>query len=151
QQPVGTYHSRNLTLELTATGQARFSNLFGPLMVASYILAGDTITLRDQSGPAGCPGSIGRYLFRADAEALRFQLVGDECGPRRPAPALPGMRAAPATKTVAELTPVVVTAQKQEQDVQRSAVSINVLSAQLIADASVTRPQDLVYLTPGLQ
>ena len=151
QQPIGTYHSRTLTLELTAAGQARFSNAFGPLIVASFVLAGDTITLRDQSGPAACPGSTGRYLWRADAEALRFQLIGDECGPRRAALATPWMRGAAATTTVAELAPVVVTAQKQEQDVQRAAVSINVLSSQLIGDAGVTRPQDLVYLTPGLQ
>jgi iron complex outermembrane recepter protein len=150
QSPIGTYHSRNVTLELTVTGQARFSNLFGPLIVSSYVLASDTITLRDQSGPAACPGSAGRYLWRADPDALRFQLIGDECGPRRAALAMPWMRGAAAT-TVAELAPVVVTAQKQEQDVQRSAVSINALSAQLIGDAGVTRPQDLVYLTPGLQ
>lgn len=150
QQPTGTYHSRNLTLELTSTGQARFANSFGPLIVASYILAGDTITLRDQSGPAACPGSAGRYLWRGDAEGLRFQLIGDECGPRRAALAMPWMRGAAST-TVAELAAVVVTAQKQEQDVQRAAASINVISAQMLADAGVTRPQDLVYLTPGLQ
>jgi iron complex outermembrane receptor protein len=136
---------------LTATGQARFSNAFSPLVVATYVLAGDTITLRDQSGLAACPGSTGRYLWRADAEALRFQLIGDECGTRRAALAMPWMRGAAATATVAELAPVVVTAQKQEQDVQRAAASISALSPQLLADAGVTRPQDLVYLTPGLQ
>src|SRR5206468_1072610 len=111
QQPVGTYSSRTLTLELTAAGQARFSNTFGSLIVASYVLAGDTITLRDQSGPAACPGSVGRYLWRTDAEALRFQLIGDECGPRRTVLAMPWVRGAAATTSVAELTPVVVTAQ----------------------------------------
>jgi iron complex outermembrane receptor protein len=151
QSAIGTYHSRTLTLELTATGQARFSNAFGPLIVASYVVAGDTITLRDQSGPAACPNVSGRYLWRADAEALRFQLVGDGCDPRRAALAMPWMRGALANTTAAELTPVVVTAQKQVQDVQRAAVSINVLSPELIREAAVTRPQDLVYLTPGLQ
>ena len=150
QSPIGTYHSRSVTLELTATGQARISNSFGPLIVASIVLTGDTITLRDLNGPAACPGSIGRYLWRLDAETLRFQLIGDGCDPRRAALAMPWIRGA-ATTTVAELTPVVVTAQRQVQDVQRTAVSINVLSPQLIADAGVTRPQDLVYLTPGLQ
>jgi iron complex outermembrane receptor protein len=150
QSPAGTYHSRTVTLELTATGQARLSNLFGSLSVASYVLAGDTITLRDQSGPATCPGSVGRYLWRVDAQALRFQLIGDGCDPRRAALALAWIPGPPAT-TVAELNPVVVTAQKQTQDVQRAAVSINVLSPQLMSDAGVTRPQDLVYLTPGLQ
>jgi iron complex outermembrane receptor protein len=151
QSAIGTYHSRTLTLELTATGHARFSNTFGPLIVGSYLLTGDTITLRDQSGPAACPSAIGRYLWRVDAEALRFQLIGDGCDPRRAALAMPWIRGALATTNVAELTPVVVTAQKQVQDVQRAAVSINVLSPELIGDAAVTRPQDLVYLTPGLQ
>ena len=151
QQQIGTHHSRAVALELTAAGQARFSKSFGPLIVASYVLSGDTITLRDQSGLAACPGSSGRYLWRIEAEGLRFQLIGDECGPRRAVVAMPWLRGAAATTTVAELTPVVVTAQKQEQDIQRAAVSINVLSPQLLADAGVTRPQDLVYLTPGLQ
>ena len=42
--PVGTYHSRSVTLELTSSGQARFSNAFGPLIIASYLMAADTIT-----------------------------------------------------------------------------------------------------------
>src|SRR5215467_12223276 len=73
--PIGTYHLRSTSLELTTTGQARFSNSFGTRSVASYVLAGDTITLRDQDGPAACPGSTGRYLWRADTDALRFQLI----------------------------------------------------------------------------
>jgi len=59
QAPIGIYHSRTFTLELTAAGQARFSNAFGPLIVASFAAAADTITLRDERGPAAC-GATGR-------------------------------------------------------------------------------------------
>src|SRR5215472_5035427 len=89
QSPIGTYHSRGFALELTATGQARFWNAFGPLIVGSYALAGDTITLRDQSGPAACPSGTGRYLWRVDADALRFQLIDEGCERRRAALATP--------------------------------------------------------------
>ena len=151
QAPIGIYHSRTVTLELTAAGQARFSNAFGPLIVASYAANADTITLRDGSGPAACPGPTGRYVWRLESDVLRFRLVSDACNGRRNALSLPWMRGALDTTTAAELAPVVVTAQKQVEDVQRAAASISVLSPQLIGDAGVTRPQDLVYLTPGLQ
>ena len=49
------------------------------------------------------------------------------------------------------LAPVVVTAQRQEQDVQHAPVSIDVLSGKDIRDAGITRPQDLTYAVPGLQ
>ena len=49
------------------------------------------------------------------------------------------------------LEEVVVTAHRQTEDVQRVPASITVLSADLVRDAGVTRPQDLTYLVPGLQ
>jgi len=49
------------------------------------------------------------------------------------------------------LAPVVVTAQRQEQDIQHAPVSISVLSGKDIRDAGMTRPQDLTFAVPGLQ
>ena len=49
------------------------------------------------------------------------------------------------------LEEVVVTAHREAEDVQRVPASITVLSADLVRDAGVTRPQDLTYLVPGLQ
>ncbi|PYP81863.1 MAG: TonB-dependent receptor [Gemmatimonadetes bacterium] len=149
--PAGTYHTRTVTLELTATGQARFSNSLAPLIVASYSVVGDSITFRDESGPAACPSGTGRYLWRLVAESLQFRLLSDPCEGRRTALATAWTRGPRPGPTVAELSRVVVTAQRQVEDVQRAPVSITVLSADVLRDAGVTRPQDLTYLTPGMQ
>ncbi len=148
---AGTYHLRTVTLELTATGQARFSNAFGPLIVSSYVVAGDTITLRDESGPGACTSGTGRYLWRLDAGALQFGVLSDLCDGRRTSLSMPWTRGAPPASTAAELTPVLITAQRYVEDVQRAPVAITVLPAEILRDAGVTRPQDLTYLTPGLQ
>lgn len=149
--PIGTYHSRSVTLELTSTGQARFSNAFGPLVVASYLVATDTITFRDESGPAACPTGPGRYLWSLNAETLRLRLVSDPCEGRRTALSTIWTRGLPPASTPAELAPVMITAQRRAEDAQRAPVAITVLSSDVLRDARVTQPQSLTYLAPGLQ
>ncbi|MGI9140312.1 MAG: TonB-dependent receptor [Gemmatimonadaceae bacterium] len=51
----------------------------------------------------------------------------------------------------AVLGAVVITAQREAEDAQRAPLAITVLSPEILRDAGVTRPQDLTYLTPGLQ
>jgi iron complex outermembrane recepter protein len=149
--PVGTYHSRAVTLELTSSGQARFSNMFGPLIVASYLVVADTITFRDESGPAGCPAGPGRYLWSLNAQTLQLRPVSDPCEGRRTALSTIWTRGLPPASTAAELTPVMITAQRRTEDVQRAPVAITVLSSDVLRDARVTQPQSLTYLVPGLQ
>ena len=48
------------------------------------------------------------------------------------------------------LTEVIITAERQEQNVQRSALAVSVVSGDEARDANVTRPQDLTNLVPGL-
>ena len=149
--PTGTYHSRTVTLELTPTGEARFSNRFGPLIVGTFTLARDTILLHDANDAAACPTGTGRYLWGLVADTLRFRVLSDPCDTRRTTLAMPWTRGAPPASTVAELSSVVITAQRQTEDVQRAPVSINVLSPEVLRDAGVTQPQNLTYVAPGLQ
>src|SRR5215831_8884699 len=107
QAPTGTYRSRTVTLELTPAGQARFSNASSPLIVASYVVTGDSITFRDESGPAACPIGAGRYLWRLEATTMEFRLVSDPCDARRTLVAMTWTRGARSEPLAAGLTPVV--------------------------------------------
>lgn len=148
--PIGTYHERAVTLELTSTGRARFSNAFGPLSDGSYIVSADTITFRDESGSAACLTGAGRYLWSLNAQKLQLRLLNDACDGRRTAFSATWARGSSAS-TTAELSPVMITAQRRTEDVQRAPVAITVLSSDAIRDARVTQPQNLTYLVPGLQ
>ncbi len=150
--PIGKYRARSVTLELTADGQATFFGHGGPLVVASYRVLQDTITLRDESGPAACAEGTGRYLWRVDRDTLRFTVVSDPCERRRTSLSLAWVRvSATSAQAAEELGAIVITAQRQSEDVQRAPVSVTVLSSTVLKDAGVTRPQDLTYLVPGLQ
>lgn len=149
--PIGTYHSRAVTLELTSPGLARFSNAFGSLMAASYVLAADTIIFSDESGPTACSAGAGRYLWSLKAETLQLRPLSDPCEGRRTALSAPWTRGLPLASTAAELTPVMITAQRRSEDAQRAPVAITVLSSDALRDARVTQPQDLTYVAPGLQ
>lgn len=148
--PVGTYHSRDVTLELTSTLEARLSNRFGSLVAASYLVAGDTIVFRDESGPAACPTDTGRYLWTVTADTLRMRVVSDSCQGRRAAFSAVWTQGLPPA-SAAELTPVMITAQRRSEDAQRAPVAITVLSSNVLRDARVTQPQALTYVVPGLQ
>ena len=83
--PVGTFRSNAVTAEFSTDGKATFTNPRGILIAAAWRVLGDTIQLRDESGPAACPGEVGRYLWRMQGDTLRFQLVSDACAGRRSA------------------------------------------------------------------
>jgi len=151
EAPIGTYHSRAVTLELTSAGQATFSNAFGPLIVSSYLVAADTITFRDESGPAACSAGAGRYLWSLNAGALQLRPVSEPCEGRRTALSTTWARGLPPASMAAELAPVLITAQRRTEDAQRAPVAITVLSSEALRDARVTQPQDLTYVAPGLQ
>jgi len=150
QNLSGVYRSEAATVRLTADGQATFSGPAG-LSIGSYRIARDTIALRDDRGTATCPGETGFYLWRLDADTLRLHLVSDACEGRRTLVAAAWTRMAARFGTAAQaLTGVVITAEREMQDVLRVPVALTVLSAEDTRDAGVTRPQDLTNLVPGL-
>ncbi len=83
--PDGMFRSTSITVEFTRDGKATFTNPRGVLIAAAYRVLGDTIQLRDESGPAACPNEVGSYLWRMQGDTLRFQLVNDTCDGRRSA------------------------------------------------------------------
>src|SRR5262245_23996838 len=147
QAPSGAYRSPTASLRLSADGNATVSGANGVVSVGSYRLAGDTISLRDERGPATCGDEPGLYLWRMTADTLRFRVVSDRCEGRR------SVLAAEWTRMFAggsSLAAVVITAERQTQDLQRSALAVSVVSGEETRDANVTRPQDLTNLVPGL-
>jgi iron complex outermembrane recepter protein len=151
ERPSGTFYSRTVILEFRDDGQAVFSNASGVLSAGTYFVVADTITFRDESGRTGCTGVRGRYLWRIDRDELQFRLVGDLCANRRDLLAAGWTRDAPSTGLPIALGAVVVTAQRQVEDVQRAPIVITVLSSDVLRDAGISRPQELTYLAPGLQ
>jgi len=59
-------------------------------------------------------------------------------------------RAADATASATELTEVVITAQKREQNLQEVPIAVIALSGQQLQDAGVTDLKNMTVLTPGL-
>jgi iron complex outermembrane receptor protein len=147
--PAGVYRSRTVALELTADRYASVSARDGARSIWTYRVARDTIAFRDEGGHAACSGPTGLYLWRLHADSLWFRLVSDPCESRRTLLAMGWTRVAPAFAQ--ELDAIVITAERQAQDVQRAPVAITVLSGEEARDAGVARPQDLTYLVPGLQ
>ena len=147
---AGVYRSGSATVRLTGDGDATFSTP-GGLIIASYRIAGDTLTLRDDRATATCAGGTGIYLWRLDADTLRLRLASDSCEARRSLVASDWTRVGGGLGSAAQaLSGVVVTSEREVQDVQRAPVAITLLSAEETRDADVTRPQDLTTLVPGL-
>jgi iron complex outermembrane recepter protein len=144
QTPAGAYRSPNASLRLTADGNATVSGENGPLSITSYHITGDTLSLRDERASAVCSEEPGLYLWRIAADTLRLQVLTDRCEGRRAALATEW------TRLIGALTAVVITAERQAQDLQRSALAVSVVSGEETRDANVTRPQDLTNLVPGL-
>lgn len=94
--PSGMFRSNAITVEFTQDGKATFANARGVLIAAAYRVFGDTIQLRDESGPAACLDQVGQYLWRIQGDTLRFSLVSDPCNGRRSALATPWSRVASA-------------------------------------------------------
>ncbi|MCA1602280.1 MAG: PQQ-binding-like beta-propeller repeat protein [Acidobacteria bacterium] len=53
-----------------------------PSLRGSWKSKGDEIELSTSGGPAGCEGS-GRYRLRMDGSRINFDLISDDCRPRR--------------------------------------------------------------------
>lgn len=144
--PAGLYRSWTVTLELTADRRATLSGPDGPLSLGPYRVARDTIAFRADGDHTPCPGATGLYLWRLAADSLRLRLVSDPCEVRRTALAVAWRRVAAAVQPIGD---IVVTAERREQDLQRTPVAITVVSAEDLRDAGVIRPQDLNNLVPG--
>lgn len=146
--PAGVYRSRTVSMELAPDGRIIWTGPGGLLSTGSYRIARDTIALRDDNGPAACRRDPGLYLWRLAADSLGLRRVSDACESRRTLLAMGWTRVAAAFAQ--ELDAIVITAERQAQDVQRTPVAITVLSGEEARDAGVARPQDLTYLVPGL-
>lgn len=81
---TGTFRSNAMTVDFSE-GKATFTNPRGVLISAAYRVFGDTIQLRDESGPAACPAEVGRYVWSVDRDTLRLRLLNDACAGRRAA------------------------------------------------------------------
>lgn len=81
--PSGIFRSNAVTVDFTGDGKATFTNSRGLLVAAVYRVTGDTIELRDESGPVACPNEVGRYIWKIDGDTLRLGLVNDACAGRR--------------------------------------------------------------------
>ena len=145
--PAGLYRSPSARLRLTTDGNATVSGENGPLSTGSYRIAGDTIALRDEPGQGTCGDEPGLYLWRITADTLRLQVLADRCEERRAVLGTSWTRMFAAGPSLAG---VIITAERQTQDLQRSPLAVTVLSPEVTRDANVTRPQDLTYLVPGL-
>src|SRR4051812_23190048 len=145
--PAGTYRSPNASLRLMADGNATLSGDNGPLSIGPYRIVGDTIALRDGRGQAVCGGEPGLYLWRVDADTLRLRVVNDACEQRRFALDAAWTRGFVAGQALAG---VMITAERLTQDLLRAPLAVAVVSAEVVRDANVTRPQDLTNLVPGL-
>ncbi len=53
-----------------------------PTLVGQWKISGDEIELSTSGGPRGCEGP-GRYRLRTDGSHVNFDLVSDDCTPRR--------------------------------------------------------------------
>ncbi len=54
--PTGAWRSGAITVEFTDEGRAQFTSPRGVLIAAAWRVLGDTMQLRDESGPAACLG-----------------------------------------------------------------------------------------------
>ena len=150
QAPNGAYRSPSASLRFTADGNATVFGTNGPVSITSYRITGDTLSLRDERASAACSEESGLYLWRIAADTLRLQVLSDRCEGRRAALATEWTRMIGAGPSGQALTEVIITAERQEQNLQRSALAVSVVSGDEARDANVTRPQDLTNLVPGL-
>lgn len=84
QVPIaGRYQARAITMTIEADGRVNFTGPRGPMITSRVSLSRDTVTFRDEGGPAACIGDPGRYTFALAGDTLRFRLVADPCQGRR--------------------------------------------------------------------
>lgn len=91
---AGRFESRGgVSVVFDSAGRATFTGPRGVMIVARFEATASRVTLRDLSGPAACPDTVGSYDYRRLGDTLRFSLVTDQCAGRRTALASPWLRA----------------------------------------------------------
>jgi outer membrane protein assembly factor BamB len=73
---------RAFTLQFDRAGTFTLSGEGWPSMAGTWTASGREVTLQMPTGPTNCSGA-GRYTFAIDGARVSFNLVADDCQPRR--------------------------------------------------------------------
>ena len=80
--PSGPLVIRAFTLSFDPAGTFTLSGDGWPSMAGTWTTSGREVTLQLQNGPKDCAGA-GRYTFSVDGARVSFNLIEDNCQPRR--------------------------------------------------------------------
>jgi outer membrane protein assembly factor BamB len=80
--PSGPLVIRAFTVRFDPAGTFTLSGDGWPSMAGTWTTSGREVTLRLQNGPKDCTGA-GRYTFAVDGARVSFNLIADDCQPRR--------------------------------------------------------------------
>jgi outer membrane protein assembly factor BamB len=80
--PSGPLVIRAFTLRFDPAGTFTLSGEGWPSMAGTWTTSASEVTLQLQNGPNGCTG-LGRYTFAIDGARVTFNLIADDCMPRR--------------------------------------------------------------------
>jgi outer membrane protein assembly factor BamB len=80
--PSGPLVIRAFTLRFDPAGTFSLAGEGWPSMAGTWTTSGSEVTLQLQNGPKDCAGA-GRYTFAVDGPRVSFNLITDDCQPRR--------------------------------------------------------------------
>ena len=80
--PSGPLVIRAFTLRFDPAGTFSLSGEGWPSMAGTWTTSGGEVTLQLKNAPKDCTGA-GRYTFAVDGPRVSFNLIADECQPRR--------------------------------------------------------------------
>jgi outer membrane protein assembly factor BamB len=80
--PSGPLVIRAFTLRFDPAGRFTLSGEGWPSMAGTWTVSGGSVTLQQQGGPGNCAAD-GRYSFTVDGPRVSFNLIADDCEPRR--------------------------------------------------------------------
>ena len=80
--PSGPLVIRAFTLQFSPAGTFTLSGEGWPSMAGTWTASGREVTLQLQNGPKDCNGA-GRYTFAIDGARVGFDVIADDCQPRR--------------------------------------------------------------------
>jgi outer membrane protein assembly factor BamB len=80
--PSGPLVIRVFTLRFDPAGTFALSGEGWPSMAGTWTTTGREVTLQLQNGPKDCTGA-GRYTFAVDGARVSFNVIADDCQPRR--------------------------------------------------------------------
>lgn len=80
-EPDGTYSAGQASLRFDGHGGLQVRQGEKPVVNARYTIAGDEITLIDESGPFACEAAQSRGVYRwtLTNDTLKFAVINDPC------------------------------------------------------------------------